>query len=300
MAIKLHFDNPNAPGVKLEIFRGTLPLDRANLPAPIATLTTHVTSWIDETAVKGTTYYYVFKTTGALDSKISRNVKVLAQDDKGVGDDKLYYGNLEYGYYGNIPASAFLTGQQLAGALGVIFPTYGNPTLYHKWSYKGKTVFVPNAFIGKGLSYNELAAAELVNGKIIQHGQFKYRVRMMKGYDPTKSFSDHLTAVGGTLNVETIPGFDSEWNRFVYPMCRLIPPTQIPHNVDAQTMALLGFAASVQFLMAEVNTDNTLVLCRGAEPEANASLTNATVVAPTTKNAFMTFLPVIELITDEV
>ncbi len=300
MAITLHFQNDNPPGVKLDIYRDTQLIDRDNLPAPIASFTTHMDKWTDETAVKGQTYYYIFKTTGAVDSKITRNIKVLALDDKGVGDDRVLSGNLEYGYYGNVPGSAFFTGQQLAIAMGMVFPSYGTPTLYHKFSYKGKTVFIPNTFIGKGLSYNELVAAGLLTGKVVQFGQFKYRVRLMKGYPTTLDFGDRITVAGGVLETATIDGFDSEYDRFVFPMSRYVPAKQAMHNVDARTMAELGYAANVQFLMAEVNPGNTLALCRGTLTETASSLTYATAVAPATKNAFLAFLPVIELVTDEV
>lgn len=300
MAITLHFQNDNAEGVKLEIFRSETEIDRGNLPTPIATILTHVTQWTDETAIKGKEYYYVFKTTGAVDSKVTRNIKVLALDDKGVGEDKLHYGNLDYGYYGNFPTSAFFSPQQLASALGLVFPTYGTPTLYHKFSHEGKTVFVPNSFIGKGLSYNELKAVGLVEGKVVQYGQFKYRVRLMKGYDVTKQFSDSITAVGGQLNTGTLPAFDSEYDRFIFPMSRYIPARQISHNVDNRTQVLLGYSTNVMFLMSEVNAEGTLALCRGSQVESDIGLTLATAIAPATKNAFATFLPVIELVTDEV
>lgn len=300
MAIKLHFKNDNDPGVTLQIYRDVTEIDRGNLPEPIATINTHVTEWIDETAIKGGTYYYVFKTTGATDFKITRNIKIIALDDKGVGGDKLYYGNLEYGYYGITPVSTFFSPTQLAAALGLTFTTYGTPTLYHKFSDKGKTIFVPNGFIGKGLSYNELAEAGLVEGKVVQYGQFQYKVRLMQGYDPSLEFETRITAANMVSEVASIPNFTSEYDRFIYPLARPLPASQISHNVDDRTQAQLGYATNVQFLMAEISADSGLCLCRGSLTESGVGLVYATAVTPETKNAFMTFLPLLELVTDEV
>lgn len=296
MAIKLNLINTNPAGVRLDIYRDTQIIDRENLPEPIFTTTDNISSWIDETVVKGVAYYYVFKTTGSVDFKISRNIKIIALDDKGVGEDKLYYGNLDYGYYGNVPASQFFSGTQLAAAMGLTFPAYGDPTMWHKFAHQGKTVFVPNAFIGKGLSYNELVAAGLLEGKVIQHGQFQYKVRLMKGYDPTMNFADRLPLPSSTVDTVTIPNFDSEFDRLVYPMSRYVPTNQIMHNIDARTMALLGYSTNVLMLMAEIKGDSSACLCRGIQTETSVGLTHANATTPTTKNNFLGFLPVVELI----
>lgn len=297
MAITLHFDNPNPPGVKLEIFRDTTPIDRANLPAPIATLLTHVTKWTDETAIKGLTYYYVFKTTGTMDSKITRNIKIVAQDDKGVGNDKLVSGNLDYGYYGNVPVSSFFSPQQLASALGLTFLSYGAPTLWHKFSDKGKTVFVPNSFIGKGgNSYDSLVAKGLINGVEVQFGQFKYRVRLMKGFDPDTQLTDVFPNSTATLDVINLPDFTCEYDRFIYPMARYIPRTQIIHNLDARSIAELGYPGS--FMMAETYSA-TVNLVRGSGTDSVSGLSHAGLMSRTSAAADVAFLPVLELVTDE-
>ncbi|UYE93542.1 hypothetical protein [Shewanella phage FishSpeaker] len=301
MAITLHFDNPNPEGVKLEIFRDTAHIDRANLPAPIATILTHADSWTDVTAIKGATYYYVFKTTGAVDSKLTRNLEVIALDDKGVGNDKLYFGNLDYGYYGNVLVSSFFTGAQLISALGMTFPLPGTAiTMWHKFAYKGKTVFVPNSFVGKGLSYNELVAAGLREGKIVQYGQFQYRVRLMKGFDPNRNFGDFITMNNGSTDTALLPDFDSEFDRLVYPLSRYIPVRQATHNVDYRNMAELGYATSTWFVMAELNGDASLCLTRGTNTETAVGLTTAVALTPATKVNGVAFLPILELITDQV
>lgn len=293
MPITLHFENPNPPGVKLEIFRDIVPIDTKNLPAPIATILEHVTQWTDETALKGSVYYYVFKTTGERDTKISRNIEATSLENKGVGPNKLVFGTPEYGYYGSVSPEVFLNPEQLAAALGLAFKAYGKPTLYHKFSDQGKTVYVPNKFIGKGLSYNDLVAKGLKEGVIIQHEQRRYKVRLMQGFDPSKQLADYFTDASSWVNTANIPGFTSEYDRFIYPISCYIPKTQISHNVDAQAMADFGYVSGTRvFIIMAENYDDNYNLYRGYPTESAEGLTFAGLMG---RPYAVIFLPVIEL-----
>lgn len=294
MPITLHFENPNPPGVKLEIFRDIVPIDTKNLPAPIATILEHVTQWTDETALKGSVYYYVFKTTGERDTKISRNIEATSLENKGVGPNKLSFGTPEYGYYGSVSTGSFLNANQLAAALGLTFTTYGNPSRYHKFSDQGKTIYVPNSFIGKGLSYNDLVAKGLKEGVIIQHEQRRYKVRLMQGFDPSKQLADYFPDATSTVDTANIPGFTSEYDRLVYPISRYIPRNQISHNVDVQGMSEFGYSSSSWFIMAE-SYDGNVNLRRGWNGGSAEALTFSALASSTAKSEGVVFLPVIEL-----
>lgn len=294
MPITLHFENPNPPGVKLEIFRDIVPIDTKNLPAPIATILEHVTQWTDETALKGSVYYYVFKTTGERDTKISRNIEATSLENKGVGPNKLSFGNPEYGYYGSVSTGSFLNANQLAAALGLTFTTYGTPTLYHKFSDKGKTVYVPNTFIGKGQSYNALVAKGLKEGVIIQHEKRRYKVRLMQGFDPSKQLADYFPDATSTVDTANIPGFTSEYDRLVYPILRQIPRNQISHNLDVRWVSEFGYDSSALFIMAESYGGN-VNLRRGYLKESAEGLTFSGLMSSTATGGAVTFLPVIEL-----
>lgn len=274
MAITLHFDNPNPPGVKLDIYRDTKPIDRDNLPAPIASFDTHVTEFTDNDVIKNFKYFYVFRTTGPVDSKVTRNIEVLALDDKGAGPDRLITGNLDYGYYGVVPNTDFFTYSQLLTALKMPGGSVTFKTSLHKYSWRGKTVIVGPVFYG--LTPEVMKAQGMVEGKIVQWGQFKYRARMMKGWDPRLKFTDYISKLATNFDTATIPDFDCEFDRLMFPICLYVPRSQKMHNVDGREFKEFGIAdATARYVLSEDDEETGMVLCRGWSTTSSQSVTSA-------------------------
>lgn len=298
MSIKLIFENPNPVGTRIDIYRGDEQIDRENLPEPIFTTTEAITEYVDETVIQNQTYYYVFKTTGPDDYKITRNIEVLAIDDKGVGADLLVFGNFNYGYYGTFEPAGFLTGPQIESIIGIPFGSAGSFDRWHKYSHEGKVKFVPNGCVGKGISYEQAVIAGLIDGKVFTNGIFEYRIRLMKGYDSTRNFMDDM-GENNSINVESIDGFGNcEFNDLVYPISRQVPLSQRMQNVDSRLPTDTGLVSGGMHLCAEVdNIDTpTTVLCRGLY--SGNGMEMAYKGNPSNAGTSLCFWPVIELVED--
>lgn len=299
MAIKLIFENPNPAGTRIDIYRGDTPIDRENLPAPILTTTDAITEYVDAGVIQNQLYYYVFKTTGPDDYKITRNIEVLAADDKGVGPDVLILGNFSYGYYGTFEAAGFLTAPQIEEIIGMKFLGYSvSFDRYHKFSHEGKVKFVPNGCVGRGITYAALKARGLIEGKVFKNGIFEYRIRLMKGYDVNRSFMDDMGPNDG-INVGSIEGFtDCEFNDLVYPISRQVPLSQRMQNVDSRLPTQTGLTSGATHLCAEVdNVDApTALLCRGIY--SGVGMEYAWKKTPD-YSSLLSFWPVIELVEDQ-
>jgi len=71
-----------------KVYRDTSPLDRASLPAALATLGATDVSYLDETATAfETTYYYIIETIEGADSVLSEQRSITTAADVVVGGD---------------------------------------------------------------------------------------------------------------------------------------------------------------------------------------------------------------------
>lgn len=249
MQIYLNWENLNSASVKLEIFRGDTPLDRANLPSsPIATLTAGETSYIDtDNILLGRTYYYVFVTSNAGDRTVSQNYEVSAVSRRGAGPQILVQGDNTIGYFGTIPSGEFIYPAALATAVNLTTSTVPslvmprpNP-LWYKYVRNNKILYIPEGPIGAGVSWTSLYNLGLVFGtgdngetstpwvpatKVLQNAKVKiggdwYRVRLMRSWFDAPSAE---APVAG--NKVPFPEFDD----LVAPIYHQVIPTQRLNN----------------------------------------------------------------------
>lgn len=239
MNLKLQWKNLNSVDVTTEIYRGTAPLDRANLGTPIVTLTNQETSYIDPNAVRGTLYYYVFVTLTANDRNVSQNVAIRAESRRGPGPNALQTGDYAIGYFGTVPSAEFINTADLMKAVnltGVTPFTYA--PIWLKYVRNNKICFVPNqGLVATNVSYKMLYDLGLVFGtddagyfkpsgsadvnqrKVISIGADQYIVRLMKGFgeDPT------VLVDGG---IDALYEGVCEWTDFISPMYKPTGATQ--------------------------------------------------------------------------
>ncbi len=130
---------------------------------------------------------------------------------RGGGDrEPLVAGTYEHGYYGEVPASDFITGNQLINLTGLVVgaPINSN-TNWLKFSLDNKTLYVTKLPILNFVAYQDLELKDLVLGNrqlIIKNSVFK--VRLLKGL-PTGTYSSQT-------GYDLPSTYGSEWNRLMY------------------------------------------------------------------------------------
>jgi hypothetical protein len=255
MNLKLKWTNLNTGSITVKIYRGTTPVDRANLGTALVTLSAGETEWIDTTVVRGTTYYYVFETITPNDRAVSQNKTVIAGPRRGPGPQSLIAGNAEYGYMGEILAVDFTNTAELRAAVGMSVGTVAVAApSWHKFMRLGKVLMIPTQPLVNSITWVQLYNLGLIFGtndngkgtflptplvnqrKTIKIGPDTFIIRCMTGY------SDLVTDVPATseLTAEPNDAFLCEWEDLVYPLFQFTPNKQRLVNVQNYTAAQLG------------------------------------------------------------
>ena len=129
----------------------------------------------------------------------------------GAGSQELIAGDLERGFYGEVPASEIFTAEELSDLLEI---TEGNiqfnDTPWLKFAYKGKTLFRPKKAFRSHISWDHINSKGAVyGGKVVEHeAGYRFDVRLMKSVVEGKE-----TAEGSYSNVK-----NSEWNHLMLPI----------------------------------------------------------------------------------
>jgi len=313
---KLSWTNPNgATPITVNIYRGTAPLDRANLSGALVSLVAGETTWTDNTALRGTTYYYVFETISATDRTVSPNYQIVTVPRRGAGPNTLKAGDYNYGYFGSIASSSFININALRTALNFLSGTVQNISpKWHKFARNGKVIYVPELLPVTGVSWTQLYNAGLVFGSNdngpynagsnvnqnvqVTIGADTYRVRLMRGYN------DDYNVFPPTTNVaEPVETFTCEWDDFMYPLSVWVPAVQRMANQASLTLTAQGYGASISnygVLMQEkcTNAASATPLVRGSGITATRDgLTRRMITGNTlTSTVNPVWWPVLELV----
>lgn len=130
----------------------------------------------------------------------------------GPGPTKLIGGNLHAGFYGEVPTSELITGDELAAKIGL---TAGRSQFsdepWLKFSYLGKVEFIAKKTFRHSISWDSINKVNAVFGnKVIEISGFKYKIRLMKG--KTEGKQGDIGSYKGTIN------HGSEWNKLMLPI----------------------------------------------------------------------------------
>lgn len=135
-------------------------------------------------------------------------------DDKtgSPGPKRLIGGNMQAGFFGEVPTSELITGDELARRIGL---TAGEGQFSNepwlKFSYMGKTEFVAKKPFRHSISWNAINNVSAVFGsRTIKIGSQTYKVRLMKG--KTEGKQSDSSSYGGVIN------HGSEWNKLMLPI----------------------------------------------------------------------------------
>lgn len=148
---------------------------------------------------------------------LSGNEILWQKKSLGPGPKKLIGGNLQAGFYGEVPTSDFITGDELARMIGL---TAGRSQYsdepWLKFSYLGKTEFVAKKTFRHSISWDTLDKANAVfENRTIKIGDHTYKVRLPKGKSEGKQ--DDISSAYGSIN------HGSEWNKLMLPIHKNAP-----------------------------------------------------------------------------
>lgn len=125
------------------------------------------------------------------------------------GPSALIAGNMQAGFYGEVPTSDFVTGSGLCSLAGITegVGQYSNDP-WLKFSYRNETVFVSKKPIRHSISWNHINSKGCVFGtKIVTIKGQKYKVTLLKG--KTEGKQSDTSAREGTIN------HNSMWNKLM-------------------------------------------------------------------------------------
>lgn len=145
-------------------------------------------------------------------AKVMNGNAVVWQANTVPGPTKLIGGNLQAGFYGEVPAKDFITGDKLVRRIGLTAGTsqFSNEP-WLKFSYMGKVEFVAKKPFRNTISWNQINAVNAVFGnKTININGLTFKVRLMKG--KTEGEQSDTSADYGDICK------NSEWNRLMLPI----------------------------------------------------------------------------------
>lgn len=135
---------------------------------------------------------------------------MIKQNQSGKPDDTLLAGTLDHGYYGEIDASEFITGDVLAADIGLVsgVAQYSEAG-WLKFAHEGKTLYVAKRPFRRSISWNQINAIGAVFGtKTVSINGQNFKVRLLRGR------GDGLSTLVSGFDVEA--SHNSEWNRLLY------------------------------------------------------------------------------------
>lgn len=232
-SIKLAWSNPNAINTITNIYRSINPIDRANLGAPYKVLSNGEVSFTDTNVVYGQEYNYAFESVNGADRVVSRVFKFSTLPYTGPGPQELLLGDVEYGYYGKLTPIEFIAADALIAKLGIAASPNSNQNLvWHKYSYKGKILYVPETSISNTVAWNTIYAAGCMYGvegegplgggvpqnATVTFDNNSFKVRSPTGLSPSAVNNGRIAATWDGNNQYDMRFSESDFDLFFMPI----------------------------------------------------------------------------------
>lgn len=129
------------------------------------------------------------------------------------GPKKLIGGNMQAGFFGEVPTLDLISGKELSRKLDLTYGTTcypGEPWL--KFAYLGKIEFISKKPIRHSISKNYLLFKKIVYGDTqVEIRGKKYKVRLIKGKKDNLTYKEQ-SVIEGEIN------WNSEWNKLILPI----------------------------------------------------------------------------------
>lgn len=205
--------------------------------------------------MKAQDYEKIIMLNQETEKAVCENEVIWQKKSLGPGPAKLIGGNENAGFYGEIPTSELITGDELARRIGLtagVSQNINEPWL--KFSYMGKTEFIAKKPFRHSISWNNINAVNAVFGnRIIKIGTHNYKVRLMKGKADGKQ--NDSSSNSGSIN------HNSEWNKLMLPIHINAPSNwKYPGNVNSPTEQWnIGYTDTDLFTQYKVGKEHILV-----------------------------------------
>jgi len=227
--IKLQWKDRNFSEEQHRIYKSSTPMTLGMLPTPIATLGSNVTEYIDYDVIEGNTYYYRISAVRGSDEAVSDELMMVAEElNLGPGSQELIAGDMTAGFFGEVPTSELITGDDLATAIGLTAGTsqFSNEP-WLKFALDDNIIYVAKKPYRHTVSWENIYQSGAVygtgdNGLYPSGGD-----RLQDANISVDGFSLDVTLLRGTNTdpaIYTSAGFDmdythtSEWNSLMYPV----------------------------------------------------------------------------------
>lgn len=212
MAITIRFYNRNVGEDGVRVYRSTDPFTITNLPPVYETIGPELSEYTDTAVTRGQEFYYCFETFRGSDNAFSPILHARALPvETGPGPQVMLPDSTGWlGFYGEVPASQFITGDVLAAQIGLTAGTaQHSEEPWLKFASEGRTLFVAKKPLRYNISWDQIHARGAVFGeREIELLGDAYKVRLLTGADTNP------TPVASGYN--PIGTSKSEWNRLLY------------------------------------------------------------------------------------
>ena len=223
----LRWQDTNNIEIGHKIYRSNSPMDINNMPTPIADIGVNATQYTDEDVIEGNFYYYRVSAYTTNGEEFSEEVYAEAIIALGPGSDTLIAGDMTAGFFGEVPTTELITGNDLATSIGLTqgtaqfsnepwlkFVLDDNIIYVAKKPYRHtltwQSIYQSGAVYGTGDNgYNPSVGNRIQDANIVVDG-FSLDVTLLKGAN-----SDPALYSGGWDVAFT---HNSEWNRLMYPI----------------------------------------------------------------------------------
>lgn len=224
--------------------------------------------------------------------KVMGNDKVLwefPQDDKigAPGNRTLLAGNMDAGWFGEVPASDFITGYELAKVVGLTagVSQYSNEP-WLKFAYKGDVLLVSKKHIRSKVLWTDFENLNCVDGsRILTIKGKRYRIMLMKGCN--EEFKTKAEYIYPAMDNPEIY-INSMWNKLMLPIHDNAPdkwyekdPVKIPTDdwnvnytnsdldTNANTICQEDFISVMSSLLGTTKKYKRVVVRGGGRTTAN-------------------------------
>lgn len=170
MGIKINWTDLNTlEPDEFRVYRSSTPIDPLNPPAALATVLGSVREYEDTTALRNTVYYYAVSAYAEGKGEVfSRSMCTGFFPYTGPGPQALLRGDFNSGVFGDIGITDIITPADLKALTGVPGTLVTNATRWVKVACMGKILFIPNYYVAREVSFDQLFAAGVVYSGIPQ------------------------------------------------------------------------------------------------------------------------------------
>ena len=224
----LRWQDTNNIEIGHKIYRSDTPMDIQNMPTPIATLNPNTTEYTDEAVIEGNFYYYRVSAYTTNGEEYSNEVYAEAINSIGPGPSTLIAGDMTAGFFGEVPTSELITGDDLATAIGLTAGTSQYSTEpWLKFALDGNIIYVAKKPYRHTVSWQHIYQAGAVYGTGDNGYNPSGANRLQDANINVDGFSLDVTLLRGANTDPTGTddyGYDlahthtSEWNRLMYPI----------------------------------------------------------------------------------